>query len=319
MTALVRYDTACRALAEAKAVDEVLDIRDKAEALRAYGRIAKNRVLEVDAAEIRMRAERRIGELMAQQRATAGLAKPGGDMKSDHRVRRGPDDPPPLAAVGIDKHLADRARKLAAVPKPEFESAITEWRQQTIENTEKVTANLLKKGERHIRGTFGTGENEWYTPEKYIRYAHEVLGAIDLDPASTSIANEVIKAAKYFSIQDNGLEQEWSGTVWLNPPYAQPHIALFVSKMVADVRSGRIVHGIMLTHNYTDTSWFHEAASVANAICFTKGRIGFLTPENEIAAPTQGQAFFYYGADVSEFCRVFSACGFVMVPPKHVL
>ena len=45
-------------MTEAKSIDEVKDIRDKAEAMRAYARQANNRVLEVDAAEICMRAER---------------------------------------------------------------------------------------------------------------------------------------------------------------------------------------------------------------------------------------------------------------------
>ena len=49
---LVRYDAACKALAEAKATDEVKEIRDKAEALRAYGRLAKNKQMELDAIEI---------------------------------------------------------------------------------------------------------------------------------------------------------------------------------------------------------------------------------------------------------------------------
>jgi hypothetical protein len=46
---------------------------DAAAAMRAYARQAKNKQLEADAAEVRFRAERRIGELMAAQRATVGL------------------------------------------------------------------------------------------------------------------------------------------------------------------------------------------------------------------------------------------------------
>ena len=53
---LARYDAACRAIAEAKAVDEVLLIHDQARAMAAAARIAKNWTTEIDAAEIRIRA-----------------------------------------------------------------------------------------------------------------------------------------------------------------------------------------------------------------------------------------------------------------------
>jgi len=72
---------------------------------------AKNRDLELQAAEIRLRAERRIGELMAAQRESGLMAD--GRFKSDGGSV---SDPPSLADAGIDKHLADTARKLAAVP-----------------------------------------------------------------------------------------------------------------------------------------------------------------------------------------------------------
>lgn len=111
-TQLIRYDAACLAIANAKTVDEVKQIRNSGAALAAYARIAKNKQLEADAAEIRIRAERRVGEMMAAQRATVGLAKGGGDTRSTGS-KSDPVKPklvPALADAGIDKHLADTAR-----------------------------------------------------------------------------------------------------------------------------------------------------------------------------------------------------------------
>jgi phage N-6-adenine-methyltransferase len=160
----------------------------------------------------------------------------------------------------------------------------------------------------------GTGENEWYTPAKYIELAREVLGAIDLDPATNAKAQAFIHAAQFFTKIDDGLKRKWHGRVWLNPPYTQPEIALFSTKMVEERRAGRVLAAIMLTHNYTDTAWFHELTSVADAICFTRGRVKFIDEDGNECAPTQGQAFFYFGSDISKFREKFVNVGFVVVP-----
>lgn len=83
--------------------------------------------------------------------------------------------------------------------------------------------------EVHNHRAQGTGENEWYTPIEYVEAARSVLGGIDLDPATSETAQQKIKAGKFFTLADDGLKQEWQGRVWLNPPFAQPHIADFVS------------------------------------------------------------------------------------------
>ena len=152
---LIKYDAACRALAEAKTTDEVMDIRDKAEGMRAYARIAKNREMGMDAAEIRMRAGRRLGEMILAQKETVGLgglhqSKPAPFSKGARRVPL-LNAPPTLAEVGIDKKLSSKAQKLAAVPEDEFEGMIAEWREHIGKANTRVTVNLLRAGERARR------------------------------------------------------------------------------------------------------------------------------------------------------------------------
>lgn len=157
----------------------------------------------------------------------------------------------------------------------------------------------------------GTGENEWFTPSEYIAAAREVMGGIDLDPATHAAAQRTVQAAQYFTKQDDGLQLSWHGRVWLNPPYAQPYIAQFIDKLVREVASGAVEQAIALTHNYTDTTWFHIANAVATRLCFTRGRIRFIDIDGGVCAPTQGQTFFYFGERSGRFREVFSAFGFV--------
>ncbi len=182
--------------------------------------------------------------------------------------------------------------------------------------SEAIQISRQTWGNDTTRGTGGTGENDWHTPAEYLDAARDVLGAIDLDPASSEAAQRRVQAERYFTPEDDGLEHEWAGRVWLNPPYAQPLIAQFVSKLVAEYVAGRVSAAIMLTHNYTDTAWFHEAEAFAPAICFTRGRVRFIDANGGIAAPTQGQTFFYFGNDVAAFVTRFAEIGFCRMPPS---
>lgn len=152
VTQLVRYDEACRALADARAVDEVKDIRDKAIALKEYARLAQNKQLEVDAAEIRFRSERRLGEMLSEQKVTVGMNQGAkGSVVTGTSREPVKDTRPTLSEVGIDKKLSSRAQKLAAVPSSQFEGMINDWRRRVSEETERVTTNLLREGERAQR------------------------------------------------------------------------------------------------------------------------------------------------------------------------
>ena len=166
--------------------------------------------------------------------------------------------------------------------------------------------------EVHNHRAQGTGENEWYTPDQHIALARSVMGAIDVDPASSDIANRTVGASEFYTEAQNGLNKPWMGRVWCNPPYAQPAISHFADKMISEVAEGNVTEAIMLTHNYTDTAWFQKLARAATSICFTRGRVRFESPTGEKAAPTQGQAFFYFGKNPEGFCETFREIGFVV-------
>src|SRR5262245_54924379 len=130
-TALALYDSARHALAEARRVDEVKSIRDKAVAMADYARQAKNRDLEADAVEIRMRATRRLDQLRQAQKETVGLATGGehGGRKKIDGLRQNPSIiRPTLAMQGIDKNLAQTARVLGKLTEQQFEQAVIDAR-----------------------------------------------------------------------------------------------------------------------------------------------------------------------------------------------
>jgi N6-adenosine-specific RNA methylase IME4 len=128
---LALYDHACAALAAAKSVDEVKEIVDVSVAMRAYAKQAKNRDLEADAVELRMRATRRLDQMRQAQAATVGLATGGeyGGRKRKDGVRNTPAIVhATLASQGIDKNLAKQGRILGALSDVKFETVVADAR-----------------------------------------------------------------------------------------------------------------------------------------------------------------------------------------------
>jgi len=158
-----------------------------------------------------------------------------------------------------------------------------------------------------------TGDYEWYSPREVVEAARDVLGGIDLDPASCDVANDVVQAAQIYTVDDDGLNQPWRGRVYLNPPYCQPEINSFCEKF-AQHASAREIHGIVLVNNATDTEWFSRLAAVAAAFCFPSFRFRYWQPHRETSTALQGQVVVYAGPDRDAFCRRFAAIGLVLVP-----
>src|SRR5262245_14354237 len=123
MNELIRYDAMCRAIDAAHAVDEVKDIRDKAVALEHYARQAQNTDAERRAAEIRLRAERKAGQLLSEnEKAVGARGNPGGQ---GAKIVRSPEDTAQtLNDLGISKKQSSQWQKLGAMPQEEFDLAV---------------------------------------------------------------------------------------------------------------------------------------------------------------------------------------------------
>ena len=296
--ALLNYSALCDAIERANHISQVKDIRDRAVALKQFAHEVMDYEKERILAVVRLRSERRAGQFL-EEMAESGERDSGrgGDRRSPSKATR-----VKLDELGITWDQSYRWQQIYDMPEEVFEEALNNLDMPSV-------LGLLK----HVRGTFGTGENEWYTPKEYIELVRQLLGAIELDPASSLEAQKTVKAERFFTKKDDGLKHDWNGRVYLNPPYAQPAIAQFTDKMVQEWKKGNVEEGVMLTHNYTDTEWFQNAAHCNSAICFSKGRIRFVNSSGDLAAPTQGQAFFYFGENSDAFRRLFSPIGFVKI------
>lgn len=135
---LILLDRARTALLEARTVDEVRDLRDKAQAVRAYvrkARLGHNILLE--AAAIKLRAERRLGEMLQllplARSAPGNQHKPGCEDADTNGVR--------LQEIGISKSESSRLQKIASLPESQFEQYVEG---NLLAEIEPTTAGCLR-------------------------------------------------------------------------------------------------------------------------------------------------------------------------------
>lgn len=110
---------------------------------------------------------------------------------------------------------------------------------------------------------------EWYTPPEIFKGLDITF---DLDPCSPMERLPWIPVKNIISLPDNGLEQSWEGCVWMNPPYGSDT----PDWMEKFIKHG---NGIALVFSRTDTEWFHNSATKADALLFLQGRIRFIKPD----------------------------------------
>jgi len=135
---LIRFNRMCQAIVEAKTIDEVKEIHNKALAAQIYARQAKMGLeAQNNVAEIRLRAERKAGELLAE-------------MRSSHTTssNRTADDPPVLRDIGISKDQSSNWQRIAAIPVETFEEHLAETKADERELTTAGLVRIAKQIER---------------------------------------------------------------------------------------------------------------------------------------------------------------------------
>jgi ParB family chromosome partitioning protein len=225
--------------------------------------------------------------------------------KVERIAQQGDDKLKELArADDVSIHLASQ---VLALPEEEQQQAVNE----AAAHPENASAILREAVKAHVSNN--SGNNEWYTPPMYVQAARDVMGSIDVDPASCALANNTVLATTFYDERTNGLTKTWSGNVWMNPPYAQPLITQFCSALVEKFQAGEVKQACVLVNNGTETGWFQSLLEHASAACLVKTRIKFIDKDgNPSGAPLQGQAILYLGKNTGEFSGVFSSFGKVL-------
>ena len=224
-----------------------------------------------------------------------------------------------VSAIGVQ--IPSSERQVRPLTRLEPAQQIEAWNEAvaTAPNG-KVTAAHVQSVVDDIRGNghkphvaHNSGENEWYTPAWIIEAARTAMGSIDCDPASSSTANQTVKAETFFTAEDDGLGNRWDGNVWLNPPYSKELIGRFVEGVIERYHAGEVRQACVLVNNATETIWGQALIEASAAVCFLNSRVKFLRPDGSTGAPLQGQMVCYLTAlDVAAFIEAFSAYGKVM-------
>lgn len=234
-----------------------------------------------------------------------------------------------MGAAGVAARLSEicdtpprresHASPLAALPPPQQSEA---WQRavQTAPNG-KVTAAHVAATVEAIKGEppaalVASASAEWYTPTEYVEAVRAALGAIDLDPASTEHANRVVKAARFFTRDDDGLARAWPGRVYLNPPYGteggESNQARWSRRLVEQHRVGVTVAAVLLVNATPSNLWWEPLARFP--VCFTRGRIRFYNEAGPAEQPTHSNAFVYLGPSPERFFDAFRPIGWVYRP-----
>lgn len=148
-----------------------------------------------------------------------------------------------------------------------------------------------------------TDKDAWFTPRSIL----DELGKFDLDPANSTPENHPT-ADKHFGPAEDGLIQDWTGRVWLNPPFSNARP--FIEKLIEHG------DGIALVFCRVDALWFQKAAAAADLVLFIAGRISFVRPDGKLSRCPLGCVLLAFGVSNAAVLSNAKIKGLLMRPQK---
>ena len=128
------------------------------------------------------------------------------------------------------------------------------------------------------RVMFSSKTDLWETPQHLFNELNTEFN-FEIDVCALP---ENAKCKKYFTPEEDGLQQEWKGTCWMNPPYGR-QISKWVKKAYESSLKGATV--VCLLPARTDTKWWHEYC-MKGEIRFIRGRLKFGDAKNSAPFPS---------------------------------
>lgn len=166
------------------------------------------------------------------------------------------------------------------------------------------------KSHQHINQD--SGNTEYYTDPKIIEAARRTMGGIDLDPASSPRANEVVRAKAIYTKEDNGLSRAWRGRVWMNHPFDRRTNRLWIAHLKLEHDIWNMTQACCITYAATSERWFRPLLDYPQ--CFLVPRTNYYLPDGTIKkGVTKGSVVTYLGPNVDRFKAEFSKLGVVKI------
>lgn len=183
-----------------------------------------------------------------------------------------------------------------------------------------------------------SGTVEYYTPLAIVDAARVTLGGIDLDPASSPEANRTVRAAKFYTVADDGLAQPWAGRVWMNHPFSKgwractatcqrktcakrgyhvpvdvPGNQQWIERLVRAYVEGDVVQAVCICFAATSERWY--APLHAYPQVYLAPRTNYRDASGRIVeGVTKGSAVTYFGPNPARFFEAFRGLGFPKLP-----